>query len=57
MGSLITNRNEFLSELINNILPGAENLYFLIGYFYFSEIQKIRKRLTNFAILIPLSDF
>ncbi len=25
MASLITNRNKFLSELINNILPGAEN--------------------------------
>ncbi len=57
MGSLITNQNEFLGELINNILPGAENLYFLVGYFYFSGIQKIYKNLKdkNLKILVGMN--
>lgn len=52
----ITNQNQFLSEVINNILPSSENLYFLIGYFYFSGFKEIYKNIEekNINILIGL---
>ncbi|GHV74164.1 ATP-dependent helicase [Spirochaetia bacterium] len=47
MGSLITNQNKFLSEIINSILPKVENASFLVGYFYFSGFAEIYKGLEN----------
>jgi len=33
----ITNQERLLSDVINNILPSAANLDFLVGYFYFAN--------------------
>ncbi len=41
---LITNQDLFLDEVIDNILPAAKNLYFLVGYFYFSGFEKLLKK-------------
>ena len=41
MAKLITNQEEFLSEIIRNILPCSEELFFLVGYFYFSGFEEI----------------
>jgi len=38
--NLITNQEVFLEEVINNMIPGSKNLYFMVGYFYFSGIFK-----------------
>jgi len=32
----VTNQERLLSDVVNSILPCAERLYFLVGYFYFS---------------------
>ena len=34
--SFITNEEELLSDIINNILPSTDALFFMVGYFYFS---------------------
>lgn len=47
MAKLITNQKEFLSEIIDNILPSSNNLFFLVGYFYFSGFEQIYKKLDN----------
>ncbi|MCK4836986.1 MAG: hypothetical protein KAT17_10120 [Candidatus Aminicenantes bacterium] len=46
-GKLITNQDRFLSEVINNILPAPKNLYFLVGYFYFSGFEKLYRNLGD----------
>jgi hypothetical protein len=43
----ITNEKRLLSDVIRNILPSSEKLYFLIGYFYFSGFQEIYKNLGD----------
>ena len=43
----ITNQDKLLSDVVNNILPSAERLYFLVGYFYFSGFQEIYKQVTG----------
>lgn len=43
----ITNQEELLSEVINNILPTTENAYFLVGYFYFSGFQLLCDNLAD----------
>jgi len=48
----ITNEEKLLSEVINNILPSSEKLYFLIGYFYFSGFQEIYKKIGDKEINI-----
>lgn len=45
--NLITNQDKFLSEVINNILPGCDKAYFLVGYFYFSGFQEIHEQLRD----------
>lgn len=45
--NLITNQDKFLSEVINNILPGCDKAYFLVGYFYFSGFQEIYGQLRD----------
>jgi superfamily II DNA or RNA helicase len=56
MAKLITNQKQFLSEVINNILPESQNLYFLIGYFYFSGFEEIYQQVEekDMKILIGL---
>ena len=53
---LITNQEKLLSEVINNILPSSNNLYFLVGYFYFSGFEEIYHNLNdkNIQILVGL---
>lgn len=43
----ITNRDRLLSDVINNILPSAAKLDFLVGYFYFSGFKEIYKNLDG----------
>lgn len=45
--NLITNQDKFLSEVINEILPGCDKAYFLVGYFYFSGFQEIYENLKD----------
>ena len=48
----ITNQEKLLSDVVNNILPCAERLYFLIGYFYFSGFQEIYKQVIDKGVKI-----
>ena len=52
----ITNQERLLSDVINNILPAAKNLYFLVGYFYFSGFQEIYEKVVdkNVRVLVGL---
>jgi superfamily II DNA or RNA helicase/HKD family nuclease len=43
----ITNKEKKLAEVINNILPSCENLYFLVGYFYFSGFEQIHEQIRD----------
>ena len=43
----ITNKDRKLAEVINNILPSCENLYFLVGYFYFSGFEQIHEQIRD----------
>lgn len=43
----ITNQKEFLSEVINNILPMSESLKILVGFFYYSGFTEIYKAVEN----------
>ncbi|HHE37641.1 MAG TPA: helicase [Candidatus Cloacimonetes bacterium] len=47
MAKLVTNQKEFLSEIIDNILPSSNNLYFLVGYFYFSGFEQMYKNIND----------
>ena len=53
---IITNRDKLTSELINNVLPTSENLFFLVGYFYFSGWELLFDKITdkNLKILVGL---
>jgi len=48
----ITNEKKLLSDVIKNILPSSEKLYFLIGYFYFSGFQEIYKKIGDKEVKI-----
>ncbi len=52
----ITNQDKFLSDVIKNVLPSSKNLYFLVGYFYFSGFQEIYQQVAekNLKILVGL---
>lgn len=43
----VTNRDRKLAEVINNILPSCQNLYFLVGYFYFSGFEQIHEQIQD----------
>ena len=43
----ITNQEKLLSDVVNNILPSSERLYFLVGFFYFSGFQEIYKNIAD----------
>ncbi|MFH1563293.1 MAG: helicase-related protein [Nitrospirota bacterium] len=48
----ITNQEELLSEVINNILPSTQKLYVLVGYFYFSGFEAIHNTLEDKEVKI-----
>jgi len=48
----ITNQDRLLSDVVNNVLPSSEKLYFLVGYFYFSGFEEIYKNVTDKEIKI-----
>ncbi len=52
----ITNQEKLLSDVVNNILPSTQRLYFLVGYFYFSGFQEVYKQVAekDVRILIGL---
>jgi superfamily II DNA or RNA helicase len=43
----ITNEKQLLSEVMDGIFPHAENLFFLVGFFYFSGFEEIYKNLED----------
>lgn len=45
--SFITNQEELLSDIINDILPSTDALFFMIGYFYFSGYKKLYDEIKN----------
>jgi len=47
LAKLITNQEEFLSEIIQKILPNSDKLYFLIGYFYFSGFEELYEEISD----------
>ncbi|MCX7861526.1 MAG: helicase-related protein, partial [Bacteroidales bacterium] len=48
----ITNQQLLLDEVIKEILPYSDKLYFLIGYFYFSGFEAIYSQLADKEIKI-----
>ena len=52
MSILVTNQKQFLDEIIKKILPSSKNLYFLVGYFYFSGFEQIYKSIGNKKTII-----
>ncbi len=52
MANLITNQDKLLSEVMNNILPSSQRLYFLVGYFYMSGFKEIYKNVADKEIKI-----
>lgn len=50
--SVITNKEQFLDEVINKILPSADKVSFLVGFFYFSGFQQIYKKLVDKEVRI-----
>jgi superfamily II DNA or RNA helicase len=44
---LITNIDTLLKEAINDILPYSPNVFFLVGYFYFSGFEQIYRELKD----------
>jgi len=43
----ITNQSRLLSEVFKKIIPSTQNLYFLIGYFYFSGFEEIYEEVKD----------
>ena len=52
MSHLITNQEQLLTDVLNNILPSTKNLYILVGYFYFSGFEEIYKNVEGKQIKI-----
>lgn len=48
----ITNQEQLLADVLNNILPSAQKLHALIGYFYFSGFQELYRNLEDKDIRI-----
>jgi superfamily II DNA/RNA helicase len=46
-GKFVTNEENILSEVINNILPSTKSVDFLVGFFYFSGFTEIAKEVEN----------
>lgn len=45
--TIIDNKTKKMADVINNIMPFANNLYFRTGYFFFSGYKEIYKNLKN----------
>lgn len=54
--SFITNKDKFLSDIINGILPKTDAVDILVGYFYYSGYVKLSENLKskNIRILVGL---
>lgn len=50
--TFITNKEKFLSEIINGILPKSKSIDILVGYFYFSGYSLISEKLKDKKIRI-----
>lgn len=50
--NFITNREKFLSDIINGILPKTDAVYMLVGYFYYSGYVQLSEELKNKQIKI-----
>jgi ERCC4-related helicase len=50
--SFITNKDKFLSEIINGILPKSNAVDILVGYFYFSGYNLISEKLKDKKVCI-----
>lgn len=51
-GYFITNKDKFLSDIINGILPKTDAVYMLVGYFYYSGYVQLSERLIDKQIKI-----
>ena len=51
-GSFITNKDKFLSDIINGILPKTNAVDILVGYFYYSGYTQLSDNLKDKAIRI-----
>src|SRR5574344_1396451 len=45
--SFITNKDKFLSDIINGILPKTNAVYILVGYFYYSGYIQLSENLKD----------
>ena len=54
MATRINKRNfdSEINKIVNNIIPGCKNLFFHVGYFYFSGFSLIAKSIENKNIKI-----
>lgn len=50
--NFITNKEKFLSDIINGILPKTDVVYMLIGYFYYSGYIQLSEQLKSKQIKI-----
>ncbi|HAF07742.1 MAG: Helicase domain protein [candidate division TA06 bacterium 32_111] len=50
--SFITNEETLLSDIINDILPTTDELYFLVGYFYFSGYKELYENIKHKTLKI-----
>ncbi|MCF6333765.1 MAG: SNF2-related protein [Draconibacterium sp.] len=52
----ITNQDKLLTNVVNNYLQDSDNLYFLVGFFYFSGFEEIFENIIdkNLKILVGL---
>lgn len=50
--NFITNKERFLSDIINGILPKTDAVYMLIGYFYYSGYVQLSEQLKDKQIRI-----
>ena len=48
----ITNQESLLFDVMNNIMPSAEKLYCLVGYFYFSGFMELAENIKDKKIQI-----
>lgn len=50
--NFITNKERFLSDIINGILPKTDAVYMLVGYFYYSGYVQLSERLRDKQVRI-----